>query len=102
MRVMNIPIVRGQDVAQMDASSSERVALVNETFANRYFPNGDALDRHIRIELSTDKLSSPIRIVGVVGDFRHHRPPALLMPAIYEFEPFELPTQTFVLRTRLG
>lgn len=43
------PVVRGRGFTTADDGSSEAVALVNTAFAARYFPDGDAVGRRIRV-----------------------------------------------------
>jgi putative ABC transport system permease protein len=49
------------------------VFIVNETFAQRYFPNEDALGKRIRLSIraSADKPDAEGEIVGIVGDVKH-------------------------------
>ncbi|MEM9555415.1 MAG: ABC transporter permease [Acidobacteriota bacterium] len=60
-------VIEGRDLRPSDDRDAESVAVVNETFAKRYFPGGTAIGRKIwgrgRDEDST-------RIVGVVSDTR--------------------------------
>ena len=66
--VMGIRRLRGRTFDAVDSEQeSDLVLVVNESFANRYFPGEDALGRRIRLGLS-DSTSPWMRIVGVVGD----------------------------------
>jgi putative ABC transport system permease protein len=61
---MGIPIRAGRDVADADTQDSPQVAVVSDSFANRYWPNQDPIGRRFtvrRIERT---------IVGVVGHVR--------------------------------
>lgn len=46
-RTMGIRVITGRDVGEPDASNTVSVAVVNETFARRFWPNGTALGRRI-------------------------------------------------------
>jgi len=46
--------------------------VVNETFAKRFFPNEDAIDKHFGLDLP--KYSGTFRIVGVVKDAKFSSP----------------------------
>jgi predicted permease len=48
--VMQTPIVRGRAFTSNDKSDSTRVAIVNEEFAKKYWPNQDAIGKKIRLE----------------------------------------------------
>lgn len=65
-RVMRIPIVAGRDFSESDSSESEAVIVVSASTARRYWPNQNAIGKHIRIV--TEK--SFRRIVGVAADVR--------------------------------
>jgi predicted permease len=46
-KTMQIPLLNGRDFRMTDARGAPKVAIVNEQFARRYFPRGDAVGRHI-------------------------------------------------------
>jgi hypothetical protein len=77
---MGIALARGRDFLASDNAQSMPVAIVNETMARKYWPNGDALGRII----SYDKKSW--QIVGIVPEFTYHNPsdtdptPLLFLP----------------------
>jgi predicted permease len=62
--VLGVPILAGRDFTDEDRNDSERVAIVSQSMAQRLFPNGDALNRH----LSWTSHQEPRRIVGIVAD----------------------------------
>ncbi|HEX5601200.1 MAG TPA: ABC transporter permease, partial [Pyrinomonadaceae bacterium] len=66
---MGIPLVRGRLIERSDDNKAARVLVVNAEFAKRFFPNGDAIGKRIRL----GKLTSDFpwaTIVGIVGDVR--------------------------------
>jgi putative ABC transport system permease protein len=77
---LGVPILAGRDFNDNDASENgEPVAIVSATLANRMFPNGDAIDRHVywtepalQFFPGTDaqkaRLLAPHRIVGITAD----------------------------------
>ena len=65
---MRIPLLAGRLFDDADRADGPPVALINRTAARRFFPRGDAVGRRIRI--GPDPQSTPITIVGVVGDIR--------------------------------
>ena len=65
---IGIPVSQGRAFDAGDTASANGVAIVNRAFARRYFPDGQALGRHIRVH-AADR--PPSEIVGVVGDIRH-------------------------------
>jgi putative ABC transport system permease protein len=68
-RVMGIPVAAGRPFSEADNRSAPPVALVNQTFARRFFPNENPVGQRLRFD--EPKPSNPwITIVGVVGDVR--------------------------------
>jgi len=65
-RVMGIPIIAGRVFSDTDAASAAPVALINQSFARRFFPNESPIGQHLRFR-SADPW---ITIVGIVGDVR--------------------------------
>ena len=61
---LRIPVRRGRDVADSDTQTSPPVAVVSESFANRYWLGQDPIGRHFRIQ------GRERTVVGVVGDVR--------------------------------
>ncbi len=61
LRVMGIPLLRGRFFTSQDNAQSHRVGVIDEDFAQEYFPNRDPIGRRIMLE------DSPVEIVGVVG-----------------------------------
>ncbi len=52
---------------ERDRAESEPVAIINEALARKYFPNGSALGRHIKV--GEPETAKPwLTIVGVVAD----------------------------------
>lgn len=60
---IGIPIVRGRGFREEDSTDAPRVAVVNEQFAQHYWPNQDPIGR--RFQLRERGASSWIAIVGV-------------------------------------
>jgi putative ABC transport system permease protein len=64
-RAMSIPLKQGRSFTDDDRTGKPEVALANESFVRRYFPQTDPLGKH----LGGDR--DAMTIVGVVGDVRH-------------------------------
>ena len=67
---LGIPLLRGRALGEEDREDTTPVALVNESLARRFWPDGDALGERIRLGGDDDPW---LTIVGVVGDVRHYR-----------------------------
>ncbi|HTP68525.1 MAG TPA: ABC transporter permease [Dongiaceae bacterium] len=65
--VLGVPILRGRDISEADCQGHRRVALVNETFVKRFFPNGDALGHAV----GGEKPENSSTIIGVAGDSKY-------------------------------
>ena len=63
-RVMQIPLKRGRFLTRQDDEHAPLVAVVDEVFANKYFPGQDPIGKRIDIDNLGGKSAS---IVGVVG-----------------------------------
>ncbi len=62
-----IELVRGREFTAADGSGSAPVVIVNESFASRYFPNEDPLNKQIRLG-GADSGEQWMRIVGLAPD----------------------------------
>ena len=67
---LGIPLVAGRDFTDHDERNSTKTCIVNQTFARKYFPNGDAVGRHIGMG-DNPGTKTDIEIVGVVGDAKY-------------------------------
>ena len=65
-RAMGIPLIKGRAFSATDDGSATPVALINQSFARRFFPNENPIGQHLRFESK----SPWITIVGIVGDVR--------------------------------
>jgi putative ABC transport system permease protein len=67
-RVMTTPVVRGRMISEADAATTPFVAVVNETFAHKYFPNQDPLGKQLNLGGKDTGMIKPYTIAGVIGD----------------------------------
>jgi putative ABC transport system permease protein len=100
LATMGISLAQGRDFDERDNANSTPVALVNQTFAAKYFPNGDALGHRIRLD------QNPwLTIVGVTKDVRQLRLTDPVMPEIYRAHaqaPDASRRMAFVVRSAIG
>jgi len=66
---LGFPLIEGRFFEPADHQQRRRVAVVNETLARRYWPNGGATGR--RISPGRGEEDGWYEIVGIVGDIRH-------------------------------
>jgi putative ABC transport system permease protein len=76
---MGMNLMSGRDFEASDGADKPPVAIVNETLARQFFPEGDAVGKRIKRVLRDKDWST---IVGVVRDVRGH---ALETPARPQF-----------------
>ncbi len=96
---MEIPLLRGRIFTEQDDLRAPRVAIVNQTFSRRFFPNDDALGKRIR---DGGDSSPEIEVVGVVADTKYNSQRRDIEPMLYKpwrQEVNALAGMTFVLRT---
>jgi predicted permease len=92
---LRIPLRAGRGLTDADLQSGARVALVNEAFARRMWPEGDPVGQ--RIVLTAD--GKPIEVVGVIGNVRHLGLELAPRPEVYLPEGLEAwPFMTLVVR----
>ncbi len=65
---MGIALVRGRAIGLQDTASAPKVAMVNEAFGRRYFPNADPLGHRVRFGDGHD--AADVEIIGVLRDAR--------------------------------
>ena len=82
---MQTSIIDGRDFTDRDDASAPPVAIVNQAFAQKYFPGERALGKKIKAGASNGgKAGAPWReIVGVVGDIRMSATQREMKPAMY-------------------
>ncbi|HEX4166845.1 MAG TPA: FtsX-like permease family protein, partial [Bryobacteraceae bacterium] len=93
-----IPVLAGRGFTEGDTPVSERVGILNELAARRFFPKTNPIGEHI-------VLGNPIRIIGIAGNIkylnlREPEPPELYIP--YTQKTGDIPSLTFALKTLPG
>ena len=79
-KTLGIPLVRGRAFTERDTDTSPMVAVVDESFVERHFPNEDPIGQRIDIGNGTDGF---YEIVGVVGRVRHDGLARIAAPTMY-------------------
>lgn len=94
---LGIPLERGRAFDERDTARAPMVAIVDEAFVRRHFPDEEPLGRGIDIGNGTDGF---YEIVGVVGDVRHDGLEQSAHPTMYVPYPEDVfSTMSVVLRT---
>ncbi len=66
-QAMRIPVERGRTFTEQDSEHGPAVALIDATFARKYFPNQDPIGKHLNLGI----FDTQPEIVGVVGHVEH-------------------------------
>lgn len=99
-RTMQIPLLKGRAFSGADNSHAPGVAIVNQEFARRFFPNGDAMGQQIELD---DSHHQRTQIVGVVGNVLAYFGQLTPNPQIYQScLQIPSPSMKLVLRSRVA
>ena len=98
-QTMKIPLLSGRNYDARDGEDGQKVAIVNQAFANRFFPKGDSLGK--RVSFGCEESKGLCRtIVGVVGNIRQESITDEVSPEIYlPFAQMHLNSVTLLVRT---
>jgi predicted permease len=66
-RTMQIPLVAGRYFSEQDRMDMPRVVIIDEKFAQRFWPHHDAIGKHLWFDPK-----KPMTIVGVVGAVKQY------------------------------
>ena len=69
-RVLGIPLREGRSFTSADRQDAAPVAIINETFARRYFAGRSPVGCRMRLD-DGETVPREVEIVGVVGDVKH-------------------------------
>jgi macrolide transport system ATP-binding/permease protein len=91
---VGVPMARGRGFTGQDTATSSQVAVVNETFAKKFFANQDPVGKHFGIDFQ--QYSGSFEIVGVFRDFKMNNPrdpvrPVFLRPLSQQFAGYKEP-----------
>ena len=102
-RAMGIPLVRGRRFDEHDTQKSAPVAMVDETFARRFWPNQNPIGKRISFADNPKAEDDWMTVVGVTGSIRQENPASRYMtvyqPVAQVQVPFFLQEVSFVVRS---
>ena len=109
-RTMGIPLLKGRPFAESDRYEAPWVAIINQTMANRDFPNENPIGKRLalggRKNPNQPDFSDPTgrlpwkEIVGVVADTRTLSRKAETVPAVYiPYWQYPMQSPTLIVRT---
>ena len=100
-RALRVPLLAGQDLAEVSDAPNKPVALVNETFAKRYFPNQNPIGKRLKPYVETNHTPAQFaEIIGIVGDAKTSTLREAASPLVYvPFAQFPIGTLAVVMRS---
>lgn len=96
-QTMGMSIIAGRDFSESDVDNESPVVIVDETFARRYWPEGDAIGK--RIKWAWDIPIPWMTVVGVVSSIKHQSLIEENDPYIYQPHTLE-PSHSMYLAVR--
>ncbi len=95
---IGVRFMAGRQFTERDGNPGTLAAIINETFARRFFPNSNPVGKHIRY--AGDKDKKWIEVVGVTRDVKHYGLDREMAPSVYvPFRQYVIPFTNVVLRT---
>jgi len=109
--VLHIPLLQGRIWDESETMHGSKLALINQTLATEYFPNGAAIGSQIRVpelkgeppfQLAVEGSNSWLQVIGIVGDARDDGLRNPIKPAVFLPYTISMPAWTQLLvRTRV-
>jgi predicted permease len=109
--VLHIPLLQGRIWDESETMHGSKLALINQTLATEYFPNGGAIGSQIRVpelkgeppfQLAVEGSNSWLQVIGIVGNARDDGLRNPVKPAVFLPYTISMPAWTQLLvRTRV-
>src|SRR6267142_1933788 len=109
--VLHIPLLQGRIWDEIETMHGSKLALINQTLAHQYFPNGNAVGSQIRVPelkgeppflLAVAGSESWFQVVGIVGDACDDGMRNPIRPSVFVPYTIMMPVWTQILvRTRV-
>jgi putative ABC transport system permease protein len=80
-RTMGVPLMAGRNFTATDTSTTQAVAVIDQTLARRYWPDQDPLGQQVKFGFGPGPKG--VTIVGVVGDIKSDGFAEASVPHIY-------------------
>ena len=75
LEAMGIRLLQGRDITEQDREDTPGVALVSQRMARKYWPNGDALGKRLRVNRPGQPWLTVVGIVSDVSDWTYPSSP---------------------------
>lgn len=80
-KTLRTPVLRGREIDSADAARAAPVCVINESFLRRFFPDLNAIGKHITDQYPTTR--ETFQIIGVVADTKEHSLDEKIEPRFY-------------------
>ena len=78
---IGVPLLAGRDITERDSGTGQRVGVINEAMAHRFFPNANPIGAQAVVK--TPAGPAPFVIVGVARDSKQKGPREQALPGFY-------------------
>jgi predicted permease len=69
---LGVPLLLGREIGPRDTPAAQKIAVVNQTFAQRFFPGQNPIGKNFHFGDADDpERSEDLEIVGVIGDVKY-------------------------------
>ena len=91
LQLMQIPLLRGRFFSDADNEHAARVVVIDDTFAERYFPGQDPIGKHLHFTQESSGGPRDDEIIGVVGHVKQFglEPDKSNNVEVQYYEPFQ-------------
>lgn len=97
LQVMGIPLLAGRSFGPQDDVNSPKVVVVNQTFANKYFPNENAIGKRFTFN---PRNPDELEIVGISRDTKYTSQRDEIQPTVYSSYKQERPLTGATIEVR--
>jgi predicted permease len=80
LEAMEIPLLAGRTFKPQDDAKAPRIAVVNQTFANKYFPNESPIGKRFTFDSTKP---DEVEIIGLAKDAKYARQRDEIPPTVY-------------------
>ncbi|RPH68444.1 MAG: ABC transporter permease [Myxococcaceae bacterium] len=87
---LRIPLLQGRRIEEADRDGAPKVVVVNESFARKFFPQGDVLGRRLTLSSPASGWATIVGVVGDVREFGLDRPAVPIMYWSHDQQPSEV------------
>jgi predicted permease len=104
LETLRIPLIRGRNFLPADRREATPVVLINQSFADRFYPGKDPIGQQIGLNYSLGfPTDEPRTIIGIVGDIRSRSISENPEPEVYAAQSqMGSSYLTVLIRTRTG